>query len=95
MYEYTTDVFAVGLNGFAPVDNDRLNQMAADGWEPAHMAPVHGGFAAVVLFRREAGTAPPLAATTRTRKAAASRTRKPPPPAAPTPSPRSRTTRGR
>ena len=52
MYEYTTEVFAVGLNGFAPVDNDRLNAMSAEGWEPAHMAPVHGGFAAVVLFRR-------------------------------------------
>jgi hypothetical protein len=28
MYEYTTEVFAVGLNGFAPVDNDRLNAMS-------------------------------------------------------------------
>lgn len=83
MYEYTTEVFAVGLNGFAPVDNDRLNAMSAEGWEPAHMAPVHGGFAAVVLFRREAGAVPAGGAATRSRGATAARTRKVPPPTAP------------
>ncbi|HVM01849.1 MAG TPA: hypothetical protein VM263_04195, partial [Acidimicrobiales bacterium] len=61
MYEYTSAVFAVGLDGFAPVDNDRITAMAAEGWEPAHMAPVHSGFAAVVLFRREAAAAPAAA----------------------------------
>lgn len=72
MHEYTTAVFAVGLEGFAQVDNDRITAMAAEGWEPTHMTPVHNGFAAVVLFRREAGTAPrtsPRPAVTRTRKA--------------------------
>lgn len=53
MHEYTSEVFAVGLAGFAPVDDDKINAMAAEGWEPAHMTTVHGGFAAVVLFRRE------------------------------------------
>lgn len=90
MYEYTTEVFAVGLNGFAPVDNDRLNAMSNEGWEPAHMAPVHGGFAAVVLFRREAGAAPAGAPAARTRGATAARTRKVPPPAAPAPAPAAR-----
>jgi hypothetical protein len=94
MYEYTTEVFAVGLNGFAPVDNDRLNGMSADGWEPAHMAPVHGGFAAVVLFRRETDAAtPPTAGTARARKATPSRTRKVPPPAAPVRAPAARSGR--
>lgn len=90
MYEYTTEVFAVGLNGFAPVDNDRLNAMSAEGWEPAHMAPVHGGFAAVVLFRREAGAGPAGGAATRSRRVTAARTRKVPPPAAPAPAPAAR-----
>ena len=58
MYEYTSAVFAVGLEGFAPVDDDRITAMAAEGWEPAHMTPVHNGFAAVVLFRRKATGAP-------------------------------------
>jgi hypothetical protein len=76
MYEYTSEVFAVGLDGFAPVDNKKLSAMAADGWEPAHMTTVHNGFAAMVLFRREAGTgrrttAP--AAGTRVRKAPATK----------------------
>lgn len=53
MQEYTSEVFAVGLGGFAPVDNDKINAMAAEGWEPTHMTTVHNGFAAVVLFRRE------------------------------------------
>lgn len=93
MYEYTSAVFAVGLEGFAPVDNDQITTMAADGWEPTQMASIHGGFAAVVLFRREvaAGSAPaPMAPMARARKAAAptkagtARNRKVPPPAAPT-----------
>ncbi|HET7488071.1 MAG TPA: hypothetical protein VFJ85_09090 [Acidimicrobiales bacterium] len=58
MDEYTTEVFAVGLHGFAPVDDEKLGAMAAEGWEPLQMTPVHNGFAALVLFRREATGAP-------------------------------------
>lgn len=53
MYQYTTEVFSVGLEGLAPVDDERLGEMAADGWEPTLMTPVHNGFATLVLFRRE------------------------------------------
>lgn len=53
MYEYTTEVFSVGLTGLAPVDEDTLAEMAVDGWEPTLMTPVHNGFATLVLFRRE------------------------------------------
>ena len=53
MYDYTTEVFSVGLEGLAPVDEERLGAMAADGWEPTLMTPVHNGFATLVLFRRE------------------------------------------
>lgn len=79
MYEYTSEVFAVGLEGFAPVDNRKITAMAAEGWEPTHMTTVHNGFAAVVLFRREGGTARRAAATaataagTRVRKTAATK----------------------
>ncbi|MGH9178474.1 MAG: hypothetical protein ACRD0N_07965 [Acidimicrobiales bacterium] len=75
MYEYTSEVFAVGLEGFAQVDNKRITAMAAQGWEPTHMTTVHNGFAAVVLFRREgtARRAPAKAAGTRVRKAAATK----------------------
>lgn len=60
MYEYTTEVFAVGLEGLAAVDTDKLGDMAAEGWEPSLMTPVHNGFATLVLFRRESdGTAVP------------------------------------
>jgi len=87
MYEYTSAVFAVGLEGFAQVDNDRITAMAADGWEPTHMASIHSGFAAVVMFRREADV---TAVVTRARTATATRARKvPPAPAAP-----ARATRG-
>ncbi|MGI8684484.1 MAG: hypothetical protein ACR2MO_05250 [Acidimicrobiales bacterium] len=60
MYEYTTEVFSVGLQGLAAVDTDKLGAMAAEGWEPSLMTPVHNGFATLVLFRRESdGTAKP------------------------------------
>lgn len=55
MYDYASEVFSVGLEGFAQVDIDRINALASDGWEPTHMTPVHNGFAALVLFRREGG----------------------------------------
>lgn len=71
MYEYTSDVFAVGLEGFAPVDDDKIARMAEEGWEPTHMTTVHNGFAAVVLFRRERAGAP--ARPARVRKAAGTR----------------------
>jgi topoisomerase IA-like protein len=52
-FEYWTAVFGVGLDGFSDFDHDELNAIAAEGWEPVHLAAVHNGFAAVVLFRRE------------------------------------------
>lgn len=55
MYEYTTEVFSVGINGLAPVDEALLEEMAGEGWEPTLMTPVHNGFATLVLFRREPG----------------------------------------
>lgn len=82
MYEYTSQVFAVGLEGFAPVDNDKIGAMAEEGWEPTHMTTVHHGFAAVVLFRRESsGGRRPAARTTAT--SARSRVRKAVPAATP------------
>lgn len=79
MYEYTSQVFAVGLEGFAPVDNDKIGAMAEEGWEPTHMTTVHHGFAAVVLFRRESSGGRRPAASTASR----SRVRKAAPVAAP------------
>ena len=62
MYEYTTEVFSVGIQGLAPVDEARLEELAGDGWEPSLMTPVHNGFATLVLFRRPAaGGRPGLA----------------------------------
>jgi len=71
MYDYTTEVFSVGLEGLAVVDEDRLGAMAADGWEPTLMTPVHNGFATLVLFRRE-GTGSLKPAARRAPAAAAS-----------------------
>ena len=52
-YEYWTAVFGVGLDGLSDFDHDELNAIAAEGWEPFDMTAVHGGFAVVVMFRRE------------------------------------------
>ena len=52
-FEYWTAVFPVGLEGFSDVDHDELNAIAEQGWEPFQMSSIHGGFAVVVLFRRE------------------------------------------
>jgi hypothetical protein len=52
-FEYWTAVFPVGLEGFSDLDHDELNAIAEQGWEPFQMSAVHGGFAVVVLFRRE------------------------------------------
>ena len=52
-FEYWTAVFPVGLEGFSDADHDELNAIAEQGWEPYQMTAVHGGFAVVVLFRRE------------------------------------------
>jgi hypothetical protein len=52
-FEYWTAVFPVGLEGFSDADHDELNAIAEQGWEPFQMSAVHGGFAVVVLFRRE------------------------------------------
>ena len=65
MFEYTSEVFAVGLKGFAEVDNERITDLAAEGWEPTLMSTVHNGFAAVVLFRREAAPGRRAVATPR------------------------------
>ncbi len=59
-YEYWTAAFAVGLEGLNDWDQGELNAIAAEGWEPCLMTSVHGGFATLVMFRREA--APPRAA---------------------------------
>ena len=87
MYDYTTEVFSVGLEGLAPVDEDRLGEMAAEGWEPTLMTPVHNGFATLVLFRREglgalkpaARRAPAAASASGGKKAAAAKKKAPPP----------------
>ena len=52
-FEYWTAVFPVGLEGFSELDHDELNAIADQGWEPFQMSAVHGGFAVVVMFRRE------------------------------------------
>ena len=52
-FEYWTAVFPVGLEGFSDLDHEELNAIADQGWEPFQMSAVHGGFAVVVLFRRE------------------------------------------
>ena len=52
-FEYWTAVFPVGLEGFSDVDHDELNAIAEQGWEPFQMSAIHGGFAVVVMFRRE------------------------------------------
>ena len=52
-FEYWTAVFPVGLEGFSDLDHDELNAIAEQGWEPFQMSAVHGGFAVVVMFRRE------------------------------------------
>ena len=60
-YEYWTAAFAVGLEGLNDWDQGELNVIAAEGWEPYLMTSVHGGFATLVMFRREvaARKAPP------------------------------------
>jgi hypothetical protein len=52
-FEYWSAVFGVGLDGFSDYDHDELNAIAEQGWEPIQITAVHGGFAAIVLFRRE------------------------------------------
>jgi hypothetical protein len=75
-FEYWTAVFPVGLEGFSDLDHDELNAIADQGWEPFQMSAVHGGFAVVVLFRRElepsprSGPAPKTASKTAKKSAA-------------------------
>lgn len=71
MYEYTTRVFSVGLEGFASVDTDVIAALTAEGWEPTLMTPVHNGFATIVLFRREGGAAGWVAPPAKARASAA------------------------
>jgi hypothetical protein len=74
-FEYWTAVFPVGLEGFSDVDHDELNAIAEQGWEPFQMSAVHGGFAVVVMFRREMEplrrAAPPAKKAVKAGKAAA------------------------
>ena len=56
-YEYWTAAFAVGLEGLNDWDQAELNSIAAEGWEPYLMTSIHGGFATLVMFRREAAPA--------------------------------------
>ena len=69
-FEYWTAVFPVGLEGFSDADHDELNAIAEQGWEPFQMSAVHGGFAVVVLFRRELEPPPPRVAATAKKGAA-------------------------
>jgi hypothetical protein len=55
-FEYWTAVYAVGLEGLNDYDHEELNALASEGWEPVLLTSVHGGFATLVLFRRETGT---------------------------------------
>ncbi len=65
-FEYWTAVFPVGLEGFSDLDHDELNAIAEQGWEPFQMSAVHGGFAVVVMFRRELES-PPRSASAATK----------------------------
>ena len=67
-FEYWTAVFPVGLEGFSDADHDEVNAIAEQGWEPFQMSAVHGGFAVVVMFRRE--LEPPPRAAPPAKKAA-------------------------
>ncbi|MFN2507044.1 MAG: hypothetical protein ABR540_23010 [Acidimicrobiales bacterium] len=71
-FEYWTAVFGVGLDGLSDFDHDELNAIAEQGWEPFQLTAVHGGFAAIVMFRRE------LEGAARTSSGAAKRTAKKP-----------------
>ena len=62
IFEYWTAVFGVGLDGFSDYDHEELNAIAEQGWEPIQITAVHGGFAAIVLFRRELETSGPARA---------------------------------
>lgn len=63
-FEYWTAVFAVGIDGLSDYDHDELNAIADQGWEPFQLTAVHGGFAAIVMFRREIEGAAPASART-------------------------------
>ena len=77
-YEYWTAAFAVGLEGLNDWDQAELNAIANEGWEPYLMTSVHGGFATLVMFRREAAAKRPPAAAKKAapvKKAAAAKKR--------------------
>ena len=54
-YEYASATYGVALEGLPVPDEEALNAVAADGWEPVLMTSVHNGFAVMILFRRELG----------------------------------------
>ena len=76
-YEYWTAAFAVGLEGLNDWDQGELNSIAAEGWEPCLMTSVHGGFATLIMFRREATArkAAPAKKAAPVKKAAAAKKR--------------------
>lgn len=70
-YEYASATYGVGLEGLPVSDEEALNAVADDGWEPMLMTSVHNGFAVLILFRRLMGSGPARKkATVPTRKAA-------------------------
>ena len=73
-FEYWTAVFPVGIDGFSDFDHEELNAIAEQGWEPSQMTAVHGGFAVVVMFRRELDPAPARPAASRATAAKATST---------------------
>lgn len=73
-YEYASATYGVALEGLPVPDEEALNAVAAEGWEPVLMTSVHNGFAVMILFRRELGhVAPrrPAARSSTTRQAPA------------------------
>lgn len=71
-YEYASATYGVALEGLPIADEEALNAVTADGWEPVLMTSVHNGFAVMILFRRELGhVAPRRPATKSSAKKAA------------------------
>lgn len=70
-YEYASATYGVALEGLPVPDEEALNAVTADGWEPVLMTSVHNGFAVMILFRRELGHVEPRRPAAKSRKAPA------------------------
>lgn len=68
-YEYASATYGAALEGLPVPDEEALNAVAADGWEPILMTSVHNGFAVMILFRRELGHVAPRRPATKSRGA--------------------------